>query len=486
MFIQRSALGSRLLLAAASFIVLAACGDNKPAAPEAVAAAPAPKPSDDPAWPSAAVADPTKLGFSAEGLAAFDARMAQSVADQDFGGIVTMILKDGEVAQIKAYGIRNGDPKTGTPMTTDTIFRIYSMTKPVTGVALMQLYEQGKFQLDDPISKYAPELANVKVLTWKDGKPVMKGGKPVLADPTAPPTMRQLMSHTAGFGYGVLGGEDPVNKAYREQNVITSKNLDEMMAKLANIPLLYDPGTRWVYSASVDVQGYIVQKISGQKFGDYLQANIFTPLSMTETSFTLPDDKKERFAEVYGWNKDKKALQINPQRNDITHYEPGYEMESGGGGLVSTIHDYGRFVQMLVNKGTLAGKTILKPESIALMAENQIGDLGVFSDGTTGNPGLPGQKFGLDFAIYTDPAAGNHPFPKGTFYWSGIAGTIFWVDPVNNVGFVGMVQSFGGRRPEAMDFRAETGRLLYAALKPAAAAPAAAPAEKAKELEPAH
>ena len=472
-------------MAAASFVVLAACSDNKPAAP-AEPAAVAAKPSDDPAWPSAAVADPTTLGFTAEGLAALDARMAQSVANQDFGGIVTLLMKDGEIAQFKSYGIRNGDPKTGTPMTIDTLFRVYSMTKPVTGVALMQLYEQGKWQLDDPISKFAPELANLKVLTWKDGKPVMKGGKPVLADPTKPPTMRQLMSHTAGFAYGILGGDDPVNTAYRSQNVPTSKNLDEMMTKLTGLPLLYDPGTRWVYSVSVDVQGYLVQKISGQKFGDYLKANIFTPLNMNETSFILPEDKKERLAEVYGWNKDKSALQINPQRNDIASYDATNEMESGGGGLLSTAHDYGRFVQMLVNKGTLAGKTILKPESIAVMAENQIGDLGVFSDGTSGNPGLPGQKFGLDFAIYTDPAAGQHPFGKGTFYWSGIAGTIFWVDPVNNIGFVGMVQSFGGRRPDAMDFRAETGRLIYAALKPTAAAPAAMPAEAAKQPEAVH
>jgi CubicO group peptidase (beta-lactamase class C family) len=190
-------MGSRLLLAAVSFAVLAACSENAPAAP-AEPAAVATKPADDPAWPVAAVADPTTLGFTAEGLAALDARFTKAVADQDFAGIVTLLAKGGEVAQFNAYGIQSGDPKTGTPMTKDSIFRIYSMTKPITGIALMQLYEQGKWQLDDPVTKYVPELANLKVLTFKDGKPVMKGGKPVLADSSRPATMRE----TAGFGYG--------------------------------------------------------------------------------------------------------------------------------------------------------------------------------------------------------------------------------------------------------------------------------------------
>ncbi len=476
-------MGSRLLLAAASFAVLAACSDNKPAAPAAeTAAAVASKPSDDPAWPVAAIADPTTLGFTTEGLAALDARMAKAVADQDYAGIVTVLAKGGEVAQFNAYGIQSGDPKTGTPMTRDSLFRIYSMTKPITGIALMQLYEQGKWQLDDPITKYAPELANLKVLTFKDGKPVMKGGKPVLADSSRPATMREIMSHTAGFGYG-LGGDDPVNTAFRDQKVLLSKNLDEMITKIAGIPLIYDPGTRWSYSVSVDIQGYIVQKISGQKFGDYLKTNIFTPLGMNETSFILPQDKAARFADIYTWDKTTSALKVTEQP-PFTRYDAANEMESGGGGLLSTAHDYARFSQMLLNKGTLAGATIVKPEAIALMAENHIGDLGVYSDGTAANPGRPGQKFGLDFAVYTDPEAGQNPFGKGTFYWSGAAGTIFWIDPVNDIFFVGLVQQMGGSRPDAMNFRNDSGKLILDALKPAAApAEAAAPA---KELEPAH
>src|SRR6185503_17045857 len=253
---------TRALLAAASFAILAACSGEKPAAPAAAVA----KAYDDPAWPAAAVADPTKVGVTQAGLDALDARMAKSVADQDVAGMVTALIHKGEVVQFKAYGVQSGDPKTGTPMTQNSLFRIYSMSKPITGVAMMQLYEQGKWNLDDPVTKYVPELANLKVITWKDGKPVMKGGKPVLADLKSPPTMRQLMSHSAGFGYGLCCTDpkapnyNPVDEAFVKQGVLASANLDEMMTKIEGIPLLYDPGTRWSYSVAVDIQGYIVQK----------------------------------------------------------------------------------------------------------------------------------------------------------------------------------------------------------------------------------
>jgi CubicO group peptidase (beta-lactamase class C family) len=473
----------RVLLAAASLAVLASCGE-KPAAPAAQTAAPAAKPSDDAAWPKQAAADPAKLGFSAEGLAALDARMAKSVADQDVAGMVTLLIKDGDVAQFKAYGVQSGDPKTGAPMTQDSLFRIYSMSKPITGVAMMQLYEQGKWNLDDPVTKFVPELASLKVLTMKDNKPVMKGGKPVLADLKAPPTMRQLMSHTAGLGYGLCctdpkgANYNPSDEAFVKQGVLASKDLEEMIKKIAGIPLIYDPGTRWSYSAAVDVQGLIVQRLSGQKFGDYLKANVFTPLGMNDTAFFVSEAQKPRFADVYSWDKAKSVLVAQMERPDRPGFTDPNRLESGGGGLVSSTHDYGRLVQMFLNKGELAGNRVLKPETVELMHQNAIGDLGIYSDGTTANPGRPGQKFGLDFAIYVDPAAGQNPYGKDTYYWGGAAGTWFWIDPVNNLAFVGMIQSMGGRREGAMDFRAESAKLTYEALKPAAApATPAAPAK---------
>ncbi len=481
-------LGSRLLMAAASFAVLAACSESKPAAPAEPAVVA--KAYDDAAWPSAAIADPTTIGFTAEGLAALDARMAKSVTDQDVAGMVYILGKGGEIAAFNAHGVQSGDPKTGTPITKDSLFRIYSMTKPITGVAMMQLYEQGKWQLDDPVTKYAPELANLKVITWKDGKPVMQGGKPVLVDPTSPPTMRQIMSHTAGFGYGLCctdpkaANYNPVDAQFVKDGVLSSANLDEMMTKIAAIPLVYDPGTRWSYSASVDIQGYIVQKLSGQKFGDYLKANILTPLGMNDTSFFVSEANKPRFADVYHWDKDKNALVINEERPDRPGFTDPNRLESGGGGLVSSTHDYARFIQMMLNRGTLAGKTIIKPESVAMMSENHIGDLGIYSDGTAANPGRPGQKFGLDFAVYVDPAAGQNPFGKGTYYWGGAAGTWFWIDPANDLFFVGMIQSMGGARPDGMNFRVESAKLAYEALKSNASA--ATPAEATKQAEPAH
>lgn len=473
-------LGSRLLVAVASFALLAAaCGEAPAPAPAAVAA----RPADDPAWPAAAVADPTKLGFTAEGLAALDAGLQKSVADQDFAGMVYLLAKGGDVAAFNAFGVQSGDAKTGTPMTRDSLFRIYSMTKPITGVAMMQLYEKGLWQLDDPVTKHVPELANLKVLVWKDGKPVIGAdGKPVLADPSRPPTMRELMAHTAGFGYGLCCTQpgapnyNPVDEAFVKEGVLVSANLDEMMAKIAGIPLLYDPGTRWSYSISVDIQGYIVQKLSGQKFGDYLKANIFTPLGMNDTSFFVTDAAKPRFTDVYSWSKEANGLVANPVRPDRPGFDDPNRLESGGGGLVSSTHDYARFAQMMLNKGSLGGATILKPETVALMHENHIGDLGIYSDGTAANPGRPGQKFGLDFAVYVDPAAGQNPYGAGTYYWGGAAGTWFWIDPANDLFFVGMIQAMGPRREGAIDPRAESARLVYAAIAGAPAAPATEPA----------
>jgi len=478
-------LGSRLLLAVASFAILSACGEASAPANEAAVAA---KPSDAPAWPAAAAADPAALGFTAEGLAALDAGLQKSVADQDFAGMVYLLAKGGDVAAFNAFGVQSGDAKTGAPMTKDSLFRIYSMTKPITGVAMMQLYEKGLWQLDDPVTKHVPELANLKVLTWKDGKPVIGAdGKPVLADPSRPPTMREIMSHTAGFGYGLCCTQpgapnyNPVDAAYVEQGVLASANLDEMMTKIAGIPLLYDPGTRWSYSVSVDIQGYIVQKLSGQKFGDYLKANIFTPLGMNDTSFFVTDATKPRFTDVYSWNKDTNGLAANPVRPDRPGFDDPNRMESGGGGLVSSTHDYARFTQMMLNKGTLGGKQIIKPETVDLMVQNHIGDLGLYSDGTTANPGQPGIKFGLDFAVVEDPAAAKTQQGKGTYYWGGAAGTWFWIDPANDLFFVGMIQRMGGARPDGMNFRGDSAKLVYDALgvpaPAAAAAPATAPAQ---------
>jgi CubicO group peptidase (beta-lactamase class C family) len=314
---RRIALRSPARVWLAAFAVLAVTAHAQSPAPAANKPAPerpaATSAAADPAWPRAAVADPTTLGFTKAGLDALDARMKQSVADGDTAGMTILLLRHGQVADFKRFGRQTPD----TPMALDSIFRIYSMSKPITGLAMMQLYEQGKWKLDDPITKYAPELAGLKELTWdKDGKVVMDAdGKPVLASPAKPATMRQLMSHTAGFGYG-LAATDPVNKAFRDDGVLASPNLDEMMKKIARIPLLYEPGTKWSYSVAVDIQGYLVQKLSGEKFGDYLKAHVTGPIGMTDTAFYVTPDRKPRFTEVYHWDRQQNALVMNPARTD--------------------------------------------------------------------------------------------------------------------------------------------------------------------------
>jgi CubicO group peptidase (beta-lactamase class C family) len=415
------------------------------------------------AWPQAAVADPTTLGFTKIGLAALEARLQQSVDDSDTAGMTVLLQRRGQIAFFKSFGRQTPD----TPMANDSIFRIYSMSKPITGVAMMQLYEQGKWQLDEPITKYAPELASLKQLTWQDGKVVTGAdGAPVLISPKTPPTMRQLMSHTAGFGYG-LGGEDPVNRAFRDQRVLASNDLDTMMKKIAGIPLFDAPGARWYYSVAVDIQGYLVQKLSGMTFGDYLKAHVTGPIGMTDTAFYVTPDRKRRFTDVYRWDRQENRLLVNPARTDRGSYEDPTRLESGGGGLVSTAHDYARFCQMLLNQGEIGGLRILKPETVRLMAENHIGALTVGIDGTQAQPGASQVRFGLDFAVHTDPHAAGLPYGRGTYYWGGAAGTWFWIDPVNDLAFTGMIQMMGGYRPNGFNFRGDSARLVYAALVPA-------------------
>ena len=296
---------------------------------------------------------PEAVGFSSERLRRLDTVMQRMVDDKEFAGIVTVAARHGRIFQSKAYGRQ--DIASGSPMETDSIFRIYSMSKPITGVAMMILYEEGKWSPEDPISKYIPEFANLKVFKGMDGE-----GKMLLEDPAHPPTMRELMSHTAGFSYG--SGDDPVDKLYRDKQganaILRAPSLQEMVNRLSRIPLLYQPGTRFVYSVLVDIQGYLVQKLSGKPLPEFLKERIFDPLGMKDTGFFVPKDKRGRFATLYKAS-DTGELNAVPEsdpmfiRQDV---EPA--LPSGGGGLVSTAADYLRFAQMLLNGGDLAGARI--------------------------------------------------------------------------------------------------------------------------------
>jgi len=380
-------------------------------------------------------ATPESVGFDSERLKKLDAAMAKAVADGEVVGMQTLLARHGKVVATNTYGKMSA--ASGESMRKDAMFRIYSMTKPITGVAMMILFEEGKWTLDDPVTKYLPELKDLKV--WKGQEP---GGNPILEPVKRPPTMRELMSHTAGFGYG-LSDTHPVDKMFQER-VFSSNGLKDMTAKVASIPLLFQPGERWSYSIAVDLQGYIIEKLSGETLGQFLESRIFKPLKMNDTSFIVPAAKASRLAAVYAPDpKTKQLLEVtpNPRVQDFT--KPP-QFESGGGGLVSTTADYSRFCQMVLNGGELDGARILAPASIELMGTNQVPQAAMTNaNGTLASLFNGGVGFGLDFLVNSDPRRAGSLVGKGTLSWGGAAGTWFWIDPANDVVFIGMIQRFG-------------------------------------------
>jgi CubicO group peptidase (beta-lactamase class C family) len=385
------------------------------------------------------MAPPEAAGFSAERLHALDAAMDAAVDNGEVAGIETMLVRHGKIVDLHFHGVKN---TAGDPVARDTIFRMYSQTKPMVGVAMMILYEQGLWKLDDPVTKFVPEFAHLKVLG-----PEGHDGKPVLEDMTRPPTMRELMTHTAGFGYGLRTG-NPVDDAFRDQKVLASDGLKAMIDKIATIPLLYQPGTKWSYSAAVDIQGYIIEKLTGQRLGDYMAEHIFKPLGMVDTGFFVPPANGARLSGIYVQNPATGKLveltpALFPMLQDFTKQPP---MDSGGGGSVSTVDDYGRFCQMILNGGVYNGARILKSETVALMQQNHLAE-GVTADANSAGGVVIGGKglgFGLDFAVVTDPKAIGTPQGAGSIWWGGAAGTWFWIDPKNDLFFLGMIQRFGG------------------------------------------
>jgi CubicO group peptidase (beta-lactamase class C family) len=382
-------------------------------------------------------AAPATVGFSPERLATLDAPYKKFVDDGSLSGIVTLVVRHGKIVASNAYGYQDLEKKT--PMRADSIFRIYSMTKPITGVAMMKLYEQGKWQPSDPLSLHIPEFADLQVYAGTNADGSVK-----LEKPAHPPTVGEVMTHTAGFTYGFFG-DTPVDKQYRADSPLSAPTLQVFVEKVARIPLLYQPGTQWVYSVSVDIQGHLVEKLSGKSLPDYLQQEIFGPLGMQDTSFAVPAAKLDRLATIYRY--DQKGGRTPSPRDPNISTVPG--MASGGGGLYSTARDYARFAQMLANGGVLNGTRILAPSSVALMRANQLPDS--FRDkgfGVGRQRIRPGFGFGYDVAVFDDPHRAGSTTGTGTYLWDGAAGTWFWIDPVNDIVFVGMIQRMGANGPE--------------------------------------
>jgi CubicO group peptidase (beta-lactamase class C family) len=392
-----------------------------------------------------ASATPEDVGMSTERLSRVSRAMQEIVDEGRLAGIVTMLARHGKIAHFETFGYQ--EISSSTPIAKDSIFRIYSMSKPITGVALMMLYEEGKFQLSDPVAKYIPEFKNLKVAAG-----IGKNG-PIIEDADHPMTIRELMSHTAGLTYGIFS-KSQVDDMYVKAGVLDpNSTLKDMIHKLSKIPLRQQPGSLWHYSVAVDVQGYLVDLLSGQSFDVFLKERLFDPLEMKDTGFHVPKDQAGRFAQVYNYDDDKNLIAQEGFGGGNNYLKPA-TFFSGGGGLVSTAMDYMRFCQMLLNGGVLDGVRILSPLTVDLMHRNQLpNEMVEMSPGS-------GLGFGLDFAVVLNPVEANG-VSKGEYFWGGAAGTWFWIDPVEDLIFVGMIQQFGQDRP---DVRSLSRQLVYQAI----------------------
>ncbi|WP_421873483.1 serine hydrolase domain-containing protein [Marinoscillum sp.] len=357
-----------------------------------------------------------------------DATLKAFVEDSIVAGASALIYEKGEEVYFNAFG--NADREAGTPMDRNTIATIYSMTKPITGTTLMSLYEKGAFRLEDSLAKYLPEFSNMKVAILDEE------GNRQLTPANRPISVADITRHTAGFSSrGDLGLDTLSGQA----DLLNMENsLADMAAALSNLPLGYQPGTRWEYGISVDVQARLTEVLAEKAFADYMRETVLEPLNMNETGYYVPEDKRDRVAAIY-YKTDTSLTRVPDEMVHTINYEK-WPMTPGGWGLKATIDDYMRFAQMLVNEGTYNGNTILKPETVRLMATNHLpaveDSLWLPSKGQVG--------FGIDFAVRTEApkSADENNGVVGEFFWDGAASTLFWVDPVNELTAVLFVQVF--------------------------------------------
>ena len=387
-------------------------------------------------------AKPAEVGLSKERLERITNALKADVKRGHLAGAIGVVARKGKIAYWETVGM--ADNEAGRPMRDDTIFRIYSMTKPIVGVGLMTLYEEGKFALRDPVKRYIPELGGLKV---------MADGVKVPSDPEM--TVQDLMRHTAGMTYG--GGKTEVDKMYGDLNVLgDNRTVDDFIRKLAKIPLKHQPGSAWEYSVSVDVQGRLIEVLTGKDLATALRERVFDPLDMRDTGFTVPPDKKARFVQMYSKTEDEKGIEPSPASRSTGYYDYESRWYSGGGGLVSTTRDYLRFCQMLLNGGELDGNRILSRKTIELMTRDHV-------KGTRRASSVlsPGYGFGLDFAVHIDLAESGLNGSLGEYNWGGLAGTIFWVDPAEKMIGLYMIQMLP---PRFSDGRTQFKRLAYQAI----------------------
>jgi CubicO group peptidase (beta-lactamase class C family) len=393
---------------------------------------------------SAGPVPPESVGLSARRLERLDRYLESQIEQRRKAGAVVLVARHGRIAWEKAYGAM--DLASGVPMRADAIFRLFSMTKPVTSVALLTLYEQGKFQLTDPLEMYLPAFRDVRVLAGVDAR-----GEMILEPPRRKVTIQDLFRHTAGLAYGGYFDATPVDKAYQADGIVYARldSLSQLVQKIARQPLLYQPGERWVYSFSHDVLAWLVEYFSGMPFDAYCRKAIFEPLGMKDTVFGMPAGLAARYPTLYGADAAGALAAAGPEADPYRHLTG---RPFGGVGLASTARDYLRFAQMLLGGGALGGVRILAPKTVELMTSDNL------------PPGTeywqPGVRFGLGVAVVTDPAQAGIIGSKGAFGWPGAASTWVDIDPKEDLVALLMVQYF----PRDLSFDAEFHTLVYQAI----------------------
>ena len=372
-------------------------------------------------------ARPQSVGLSADRLQRIDGLIEDAIEQGQIAGAVAMIGRDGRTAFLESYGMADIDD--GEAMQTDTLFRFASMTKPITSLAVMMLYEQGHFLLNDPVSKYVPELANPEVLVITDNG--QRGSVPSAAEIT----IHDLLTHTSGLSYRFIAFGEPqatLARLYEQAGVSdgliqNEGQIADLTRRVGELPLMFEPGSEWAYGLSIDVLGRLVEVVAQMTLAEFFESQIFEPLGISDTRFFLDAAAAERLASVYSSAEDGSLIELGPGPKEIGtfrfstdfHYDGPQSYYSGGGGLFSSASDYARFLQMMLNGGELDGVRLLSPKTVEFMTRNQIGELNVSS----------GVKFGLGFAVIDDPGLVGETQSAGNYYWGGIFNTSFFVDP---------------------------------------------------------
>lgn len=362
------------------------------------------------------------VGMSSDRLEYMKSYFQGLLDDEETGGFQILVSRRGKVVMYENLGLANVEEDI--PVSDETLFRIYSMTKPVMGVAMMMLYEEGLYSLGDPLSKHIPQFAELRVYAGEDDD-----GNMTLEPMEREPTIHDLLQHTAGFTYGIFG-DTAVDKQYRDKDVLNyDQKFPEFIDKIASIPLLFQPGARWNYSVAVDIQGYLIEQWTGMKLGDFLQERLFDPLGMDQTMAWVPPDQAALLANVY--THDENGVRTKFEGEFATNHFRAPGEFGGGGQLLSTSDDYWRFCQMLLNGGEFEGTRYLAPLTVEMMSSNRLKDPASLPNGA---------GFGLNFGVTVDNTKGDFPTSNGEYYWGGLASTVFWIDPEQEMVAIMMTQ----------------------------------------------